>query len=58
MLYFILSIILIIIVVILISNIRIVSQANWYVIERLGTYYTTWGAGPHGSGSSCENSFY
>lgn len=28
-------------------NVTIVPQANAYVIERLGTYHTTWGAGLH-----------
>ena len=35
------------IVVILASCIKIVPQAHTYVIERLGTYYTTWTAGLH-----------
>lgn len=41
------GIIILIFLVIIICNIKVVSQANWYVIERLGTYHTTWGAGPH-----------
>ncbi len=40
-------IILIIIVVILISCIKIVPQANAYVIEFLGSYQRTWTNGPH-----------
>lgn len=32
---------------ILIKNVRVVPQANVYVIERLGTYKTTWQAGIH-----------
>ncbi len=32
---------------ILMSMIRIVSQANAYVIERLGAYYATWHTGVH-----------
>ena len=35
------------IVVIVVSCIKIVPQAHTYVIERLGTYYTTWTAGLH-----------
>ena len=42
-----LIIILIAAVVILISSIRIVPQATEYVIERLGKYKKTWGAGLH-----------
>ncbi len=38
---------LIVIAVILISNIRIVPQAQAYVIERLGTYHATWSTGLH-----------
>ncbi|MBQ7898044.1 MAG: SPFH/Band 7/PHB domain protein [Clostridia bacterium] len=38
---------LIVIAVILISNIRIVPQAQAYVIERLGAYHTTWSTGLH-----------
>ena len=37
----------IIIAIILISNINIVSQANAYVVERLGAYRQTWGVGIH-----------
>ncbi len=40
-------ILLIIIAAILISNIRIVPQAQAYVIERLGTYHATWSTGLH-----------
>ncbi|NLC39721.1 MAG: peptidase, partial [Clostridiaceae bacterium] len=32
---------------ILIKNVRVVPQANVYVIERLGTYKTTWQSGIH-----------
>jgi len=35
------------VVVLLATNIRIVPQANAYVIERLGAYHTTWGVGVH-----------
>ena len=39
--------ILIIIAVLVIPNIKIVPQARAYVIERLGSYYTTWHNGLH-----------
>ena len=34
-------------VILIISNIQIVPQAHAYIIERLGTYYTTWHTGLH-----------
>lgn len=37
----------VIILLILVSNIVIVSQSDAYVVERLGSYYATWGAGVH-----------
>ena len=40
-------IILILVVVLIIPNIKIVPQAKAYVIERLGSYYTTWKNGLH-----------
>lgn len=40
-------VILIIIIVILCANLRIVPQAEAFVIERLGKYRATWGAGLH-----------
>lgn len=36
-----------IIIAIIISNVRIVPQANAFVIERLGSYHTTWENGLH-----------
>jgi len=45
--YMVIAVILIIILVILCANIRIVPQAEAFVIERLGKYRTTWGAGIH-----------
>lgn len=39
--------ILVIIVIIIIPNIKIVPQSKCYVIERLGSYHTTWEHGPH-----------
>ncbi len=38
---------LIIIAIILISSIKIVPQANMYVVERIGVYHTSWIAGIH-----------
>lgn len=35
------------IIIILIGNIKIVPQTNVIIVERLGTYYTTWGNGLH-----------
>ena len=42
-----LIIILVIVAIIIIPNIRVVPQAKAYVIERLGSYYTTWQNGLH-----------
>ena len=39
--------IIIIVLVVVIPSIKIVPQAKSYVIERLGSYYTTWGNGIH-----------
>ena len=39
--------IILVILLILISNLKIVPQAQEYVIERLGSYYTTWQTGLH-----------
>ncbi len=41
------GIVIILILILLITNIRIVPQAHNYVIERLGKYKATWGAGLH-----------
>ncbi len=41
------GIVIFIVIVVIISNIKIVAQANAVVIERLGTYYGTWYTGPH-----------
>ena len=35
------------ILVLIITNLRIVSQSNAFVIERIGTYFSTWGTGIH-----------
>ena len=40
-------IVIVLIILFLISNIKIVPQAQEYVIERLGTYYASWGTGIH-----------
>ena len=42
-----LFIILILVVVFIIPNIKVVPQAKSYLIERLGSYYKTWGNGLH-----------
>ena len=46
MIYVIIAIIVLLLVV-LIANIRIVSQSNAFVIERLGGYHGTWNVGLH-----------
>jgi len=33
--------------IVIIANVRIVSQSNAYVIERIGAYFSTWGTGIH-----------
>ena len=43
----ILIVILVVVVVLVLPNIRVVPQARSYVIERLGSYYTTWSNGLH-----------
>ena len=40
-------IIIIAIIALIVANIKIVSQANAFVIERLGAYKATWGTGLH-----------
>lgn len=37
----------VLVLIILVSCIKIVPQAQVYVIERLGTFYQAWGTGPH-----------
>lgn len=44
--YFLIALI-VIVILIVISNIKIVPQANAYVIERLGAYHATWSTGLH-----------
>ena len=43
----ILCVIIAIFLILIISNIHVVPQAQAYVIERLGTYHTTWHTGLH-----------
>ncbi len=43
----IIGIIIFIVLIVIISNVKIVPQAHAYVIERLGTYFTTWNTGLH-----------
>lgn len=42
-----LGIVVFIVLIIIISNVKIVPQANAYVIEKLGAYSTTWSTGLH-----------
>ena len=42
-----LSVLLIVAVIVCITHIKFVSQTNAYVIEKLGKYHKTWGAGVH-----------
>ena len=42
-----LIILLVLVLVIILPNVKIVSQSECYVIERLWSYYTTWGNGLH-----------
>ena len=37
----------VLVILLLVTNIRVVPQATEFVIERLGTYYTTWETGLH-----------
>ena len=46
MIYVIISVF-VVVIVLIISNIRIVSQSNAYVVERLGGYHGTWNVGLH-----------
>ena len=36
-----------VIIAIIVANVRIVPQANAFVIERLGAYHSTWDTGLH-----------
>ena len=47
MVYIIIAILAVLIMVLIIANIRIVSQSDAYVIERLGGYHGTWNVGLH-----------
>ena len=46
MIYVIISVF-VVVIVLIIANIRIVSQSNAYVVERLGGYHGTWNVGLH-----------
>jgi len=41
------GIVVLVVIIVIISNVKIVPQANAVVIERLGTYFGTWYTGPH-----------
>ncbi len=41
------GVIILIVVIIIVANVKIVPQANAYVIERFGAYFTTWSTGLH-----------
>ncbi len=45
--FVILGIVIVAVLLLIISNIHVVPQAQAYVIERLGSYYTTWHTGLH-----------
>ncbi len=45
--YIIIPALIIIVIAVIISNIKIVPQANAYVVERLGAFHGTWGTGLH-----------
>ena len=47
MLWIILGILAAVLIIVLIANINIVPQARAYVVERLGTYHSTWNTGLH-----------
>ena len=46
MVYFVLAVVIVIILLVA-ANIKVVPQANAYVIERFGAYATTWTVGLH-----------
>ena len=45
--YFMLVAIVVVLLLIIIGNIKIVPQAQEYVVQRIGAYYATWGTGLH-----------
>ncbi|MBP5519554.1 MAG: SPFH/Band 7/PHB domain protein [Treponema sp.] len=47
MLYYVIIAVVIVVMILIITNIRIVSQSNAFVIERLGAYQGTWNVGLH-----------
>ena len=42
-----LGIIVFVVLIVVVSNVKLVPQANAFVIERLGAYFATWGTGLH-----------
>ncbi len=46
-LFIILALVAIAIIALVLTNIRVVPQSKAYVIERLGTYFSTWQTGLH-----------
>lgn len=44
---YVIPIAIVILLIIIISSIKIVPQAQVYVVERLGAFYKAWGTGPH-----------
>ena len=45
--FYILITFIVIVLIVLVSNIKVVPQANAYILERLGGYQATWGVGLH-----------
>ena len=45
--YLIIPVLVVLLIIVIISNIKIVPQANAYVLERLGAFHATWGTGLH-----------
>ncbi|MBQ5565916.1 MAG: SPFH/Band 7/PHB domain protein [Clostridia bacterium] len=41
------GVVVLIVLVIIVSNVKVVPQANAYVVEKLGAYYATWSTGLH-----------
>ena len=44
---FFISLLIVLLALVLLTNVRVVSQATVYVVERLGAYHTTWETGLH-----------
>lgn len=47
MAYYIIIGVIVFVILVIISRIKIVPQAQVYIVERLGTFYAQWGTGPH-----------